>query len=162
MHAYTADREYAQTHCEVFNSGRLAAGPMARPHFLEPLLDDAPESYCVRLNREAPIVASTIETAFDSQTRNRGLLGRDQLPEGTVLVLAPCNSVHTWNMRFPIDILFARRDGGIAKIKKNVQPWRIAIAWRAFATIECPAGTIERCGVRPDDRLIVEKMVFGK
>lgn len=135
---------------------------MARPHFLEPLLDDAPESYCVMLNRDAPVVASTIETAFDSRTRNRGLLGRDQLAEGTALILAPCNSVHTWHMRFPIDILFARRDGGIAKIRRHVRPWRIAIAWSAFATVECPAGTIDRCGVRPGDRLIVQKQGLGK
>ena len=56
-----------------------------------------------------------LETAFDSGTRRRGLLGRDDLAAGTAMVLAPCNAVHTCRMRFPIDVVFAARDGRVTR-----------------------------------------------
>ena len=45
-------------------------------------------------------------TALDSKSRRKGLLGRDTLADRHALVLAPCGSVHTFGMRFPIDVLF--------------------------------------------------------
>ncbi|MBA3886602.1 MAG: DUF192 domain-containing protein [Acidobacteria bacterium] len=80
--------------------------------------------------------------AFDSAARRQGLLGRDGLPGGHALVIAPCSLVHTFRMRFPIDILFAGRDGRVLKIRRAVPPSRIAGALRAFAVMELAAGDV--------------------
>jgi hypothetical protein len=110
----------------------------------------------LRNERTGGIVASTIEMAVDSKTRRRGLLGRTSLSEGTVLIIAPCNGVHTFFMRFTIDVVFASRDGRIVKICRHLRPWRIGAALRAFAALEFANGAAEHAGIAIGDRLTVE------
>ena len=57
------------------------------------------------------VVVPDLEVAVDSATRKKGLLGRDGLADGSGLVIAPTNAVHTFFMRFPIDIVFVTRAG---------------------------------------------------
>ena len=67
------------------------------------------------------------------------------------MVIAPSNLVHTFAMRFAIDILFAARDGRVLKISSAVPPRRIAGSLRAFAVIEMAAGELERADTRVGD-----------
>lgn len=92
--------------------------------------------------RTGRLLATRLETAFDSKARNRGLLGREGLAPGSALILAPCNTVHTFFMRFPIDVLFVGRDGRVVKVCRHVKPWRVAAAVSAFATVEFAAGEL--------------------
>jgi uncharacterized membrane protein (UPF0127 family) len=96
-----------------------------------------------------------LESAFDSASRKRGLLGRDGLAPAHALIIAPCNGVHTFRMRFPIGVIYARRDGRIVKLRTDLRPGRISLALAAFATIEMAAGTIARTGLRVGDQLVV-------
>jgi uncharacterized protein len=124
------------------------------PHFLSPFLDSR-ESFGLRIERTGANLVDVLETAFDSASRRRGLLGRNGLPVDRGLVIAPCQAVHTFAMRFPIDIVAVSRDGRVLKITASVPPRRIAIAWSAFAVIELAAGVCERIGLVVDDRLTV-------
>ena len=120
-------------------------------HFLRPLLgNDAAASLLVN-ERTGSVLAADLEAALDSRSRRRGLLGRDGLAEHHALVLAPCNAVHTFFMRFPIDVLFVARDGRVLKIVERIGAWRVAASLRAFATIELPAGALRRAGVARGD-----------
>jgi uncharacterized protein len=105
--------------------------------------------------RTGGVVAHQLLTAFDSASRRRGLLGRDSLEERTALLIAPSNAVHTFFMRFSIDVAFVTRDGRVLKVRHAVPPRRITAAVRAFAVAELPAGTLMRSDVRPGDRLVV-------
>jgi uncharacterized membrane protein (UPF0127 family) len=96
-------------------------------------------------------VATRVETAFSSADRKRGLLGRDGLEPGHALVIAPTNLVHTFAMRFPIDILFVARDGRVLKVSSAVPPRRIAGSLRGFAVIEMAAGEASRSDTRVGD-----------
>jgi uncharacterized membrane protein (UPF0127 family) len=96
-------------------------------------------------------------SAFDSDTRRRGLLGRDGMPEDEALIIAPCNGVHTFFMRFAIDIVFVSKDGQVLKTRRGVRPWRMALAWGAFAVIEGAPGLIERSGTRAGDQVAVQE-----
>jgi uncharacterized membrane protein (UPF0127 family) len=98
-------------------------------------------------------VATVLEAAFDSTSRKRGLLGRDRLAPGHALIIAPSNMVHTFFMRFPIDIVFAARDGRVLKVRSDVPARRIVGAFRAFAVIEMGAGQVAASGTRAGDRL---------
>jgi uncharacterized protein len=98
-------------------------------------------------------VATTLEPAFESATRNRGLLGRDGLPAGHALIIAPSNMVHTFFMRFPIDILFVSRDGTVLKASRNVPAWRLVGTLRGFAVIELRAGALSESQTQRGDRL---------
>jgi uncharacterized membrane protein (UPF0127 family) len=99
------------------------------------------------------VLASAVEAAFDSRTRKQGLLSRSGLDPDSALVLAPCAAVHTFFMRFPIDVVFVRRDGTVARVVSNLGPWRIAIAFGAYAAIELAAGGASRCGTSVGDRV---------
>jgi uncharacterized membrane protein (UPF0127 family) len=128
-------------------------------HFLRPMLAASPggdERELMLWNeRSGRPLATHLEGAFDSGSRRRGLLGRDGLAEGAALIIAPCQAVHTFRMRFPIDIVFADRQGLVVGVRSHVGARRIAGAWRAFATIELPAGASHHADVRLGDRLVV-------
>lgn len=131
-------------------------GSALKPHFLRPLLlKDGAGPRRLLNERTGLVVATTLEAAFDSASRKRGLLGRDGLAPGHALIIAPSNMVHTFFMRFPIDILLAASDGRILKARPDVPGRRIVGALRAFAVIEMAAGQLEASGTRAGDRLVV-------
>ena len=106
--------------------------------------------------RTGQTMATQILTAFDSASRRKGLLGRDSLDPGSALVIAPCNSIHTWFMRFAIDVAFVTKDGRILKIRSGLGPWRLSMAARAFAVIELPAGSLASSDTVEGDRVFLE------
>ena len=103
--------------------------------------------------RTGLVVAATLEPAFDSASRKRGLLGRDGLPESHALIIAPSNMVHTFFMRFPIDILFVSRAGLVVKAAADVPARRIVGAWGGLAVVEMRAGSLAGSGTRTGDTL---------
>ena len=83
----------------------------------------------------------------------RGLLGRDGLEPGEGLLLRPASSVHTWFMRFPIDVVFLTRDLVVVGIADGLEPWRAAGRRGARAVLELPAGECDRLGATVGDAL---------
>jgi hypothetical protein len=126
-----------------------------KAHFLRPLLKRSEGPLRLLNERTGLSVATTLEGAFDSASRKRGLLGRDSLPQGHALIIAPSNMVHTFFMRFAIDILIAARDGRVVKARQNVPARRLVGALRGFAVIEMAANELERSGTAAGDRLLV-------
>ena len=98
-------------------------------------------------------VAISVEIARTRKSRRRGLLGRDHLNAASAMLLAPCAAVHTAGMRFAIDVVFVDRQGYALKVIRDLRPWRIALAARARAVIEMPAGSLQYGQVLPGDRL---------
>jgi hypothetical protein len=105
----------------------------------------------LRNTRTDHALATRVEPAFDSASRRKGLLGRDGLQDDCAIILAPCNAIHTFFMRFPIDVVFVSRTGMVISISRAVAPWRIRVALRAFAAVELPAGTADRHDTRIGD-----------
>ena len=101
------------------------------------------------------LIAHTIIPAFESATRRKGLLGCDSLADGAAMIIAPTNAIHTFGMRFPIDVVFVRRNGEVVKIRERVMPWRVAIAHLAYAVIELPAGTVAHAQLKVGDVVAV-------
>ncbi len=106
--------------------------------------------------RTGQIVASAVELAGTSETRRRGLLGRDSLDPSAAIIIAPTSAIHTFFMRFVIDVAFVNRDGRVLKIAHDLRPWRIAASIRAFAVVEMTAGSMRRSGVAAGDRLVLQ------
>jgi uncharacterized membrane protein (UPF0127 family) len=103
------------------------------------------------------VVVPDLEVAAESATRKKGLLGRDGLADGSGLVIAPTNAVHTFFMRFPIDILFVTRAGEVVKVRQAVPAWRIAAAFRGYAVVELAAGGAARAGLEVGHRVAVRR-----
>ena len=122
--------------------------------FLAPLFRN-PGDHELRNVRTGAVLATRVLTAFDSASRRTGLLRHESLPEGSGLIIAPSSAIHTFFMRFAIDVAFVSKEGRVLKLRAAVPPWRMAGALRAHAVVELPAGTLERTGTRRGDRLIV-------
>ncbi len=97
-------------------------------------------------------IASNVVKADTAFKRMKGLLGRDSLPPGDALWLRPCKWVHTFGMRFAIDILFLGKDNAVVKAEENIPPNRFsAFAIRAVGALELPAGTVSESDTRAGD-----------
>jgi len=125
--------------------------------FLSPLLDDPQGPWILQNVRTGAVLARRLEVAFDSETRRRGLLGRQGLPAGSAMIIAPCSSIHTFFMRFPIDVVFVGRDGRVVKVYHELPAWRVGFGWKGFAAIELPAGTLAPSETRPGDLLQIAR-----
>ena len=120
-------------------------------NFLLPFIRRSGGPYELRNARTGRVLAHTIIPAFESATRRKGLLGRDALADGAAMIIAPSNAIHTFGMRFPIDVVFVRRNGAVVKIRERVLPWRASMAHLAYAVIELPAGTVARAQLKVGD-----------
>jgi uncharacterized membrane protein (UPF0127 family) len=123
--------------------------------FLNPLIRNPSLPSRLRNRRNGAILASRVVTAFDSQSRRTGLLKHSSLPDGEALVIAPSNGIHTFFMKFPIDVAFVARDGRVLKTRPNLGPWRVALCWRAHAVVEFAAGALGRSETAAGDVLEV-------
>jgi uncharacterized protein len=121
--------------------------------FLDPLLRSGVSSFAITNTRNNRTVARTLVTAFDSATRRQGLLRHDSLPADSALIIAPSSAIHTFFMRFAIDVAFVSRNGRVLKLRPALPPWRIAGALRAFAVIELPVGALDRAETHQGDTL---------
>lgn len=83
---------------------------------------------------------------------------RSNLPPGTGLVIDPCSSIHTFWMRFPIDVLYVDREGMVLRADRAMKPWRVGplLVRHGRYVIELPAGTIEQSQTAQGDRVILE------
>ena len=96
---------------------------------------------------------SITETA---QERMCGLLGRDTLALGEALLLKRCGSVHTFGMRFAIDVLFLDRRQRVIVIHQNVPRRRMLFSLRATHTLEMSAHAARLHGLAIGDTLVFE------
>ena len=109
----------------------------------------------VTIERSGELLATRIEIAGDSASRRKGLLGRDRLEPGCGVVIAPSQGVHTFGMRFAIDVVAVSREGTVVKIRSHVPPRRIVLAFSAFAILELEAGASAVAQLEVGDRLFV-------
>ena len=122
------------------------------PHLLSAHRRESPLTI-LTIERTGEPLATTLEIAMDSQARKKGLLGRDSLDPGHAFVIAPCQGIHTFRMRFPIDVVAVTRDGTVVKTRANVRPNRIVMAWSAFAIIELRANSLRASNLIVGDQL---------
>ena len=99
------------------------------------------------------VVCERCLVADSSWTRMRGLLGRRGLESGEGLLLRPAGSVHTFFMRFRIDVVFLSREGEVLKVVQALPPWRMAVARRAKVALELAGDEAERRGIEVGSRL---------
>ena len=89
------------------------------------------------------VLAGDVIIAEGLFKRMKGLLGKDALKSGQAIVLKPCTAVHTFFMRFTIDIAFVDSENRVIKAIPDLKPWRLTgIYSSARSCVELPAGTL--------------------
>ena len=102
------------------------------------------------------IVCETCTVARNPLTRMRGLLGRRSLARGEGILLQPAGSIHTFFMRFAIEVVFRPAVLGVLGFFPPAPPWRTAAVRKARAVLELGAGEAARVGMRPGTLLRLE------
>ena len=100
-------------------------------------------------------IAEHVREARNPLSRSVGLLGKKTLPDGEALLIRPCWSIHTWFMRFALDVIFLDRENRVLKVALNMGPWRMAMAKGAHSVIEMKAGSLTEGDLEPGDQLIL-------
>ncbi len=102
-------------------------------------------------------LADRADVADNSAARQKGLLKHTGLAEGEGLWIVPCEGVHTFFMKFAIDVIFINKKRVVTKIRPNMVKSRIALSIRAHSTIELPVGVIQKSRTAAGDQLELEK-----
>ncbi len=102
-------------------------------------------------------ISPRLRTARSPLTRLKGLLGQNSLPESEGLWILPCNHIHTWFMKFPIDVVFVDKNMKVVSLTESVPPFRFI--WgglRAKSVFELPGGHLKSRPIQLGDQLHVE------
>jgi uncharacterized protein len=95
------------------------------------------------------VMAESIESAETFFTRLKGLMFRKQLSNGGGLYLHPCKSIHTFFMKFPIDVLYINKDWKIVGMEEKLEPGKIGRQFPGAASVvELESGSIQKNGIK--------------
>ena len=100
------------------------------------------------------VITQKAQIASSLGQRLKGLLGKKSLPANEGLILKPCASIHTFFMRFPIDVLFLDKNMRVIRLIHDMSPAHLSsTAWGSKMTIELPAGKINQTSTQVGDIL---------
>jgi uncharacterized membrane protein (UPF0127 family) len=107
-------------------------------------------------NSKGRVLADRADIADTIAKRNTGLLKHLKLDPGEGLLI-PTQAVHTFRMKFPIDIAFLSRERKVLKIRANMVRGRISMSLLAHSVLELPPGTLAATETVAGDQLEFEK-----
>jgi len=111
----------------------------------------------VRNSSRNTLLGDRVGIADTSAKRRTGLLKHSRLEPGEGLWIAPTEAVHTFGMKFPIDVLFLDKRRRVLKIKSDMVRSRIAVCLTAHSVLELPSGTAAAGQTVVGDQLEFEK-----
>ncbi len=136
---------------------RCSIPPLSQPSPMGREVRPCRAAYQIVIARTSELLAHHVQMASSMVDRMAGLLGRAGLAPGEGLLIRRCRAIHTWFMRFTIDVVFIDRASRVVAVQPSVPPWRMSsIVWDARDVIELPAGTVQTVRLRVGDELIVE------
>ncbi len=111
----------------------------------------------VRNQTRNTVLAETTDVADTASKRRIGLLRHERLDPGHGLWIVPCEAVHSFGMRFAIDLVYLDRKKRVRKVRAAMAPRRISGCLMAHSVLELPVGTIEASGTKAGDQLEIEE-----
>lgn len=101
------------------------------------------------------LIATHVEKADTVMSRIKGLLGKKTMPRDYGLWISPCKSIHTFFMRFPIDVIFLSSDHHVVKIIPSIAPFRMSsLVISAQSVLELAAGSVQNSGTQVGDQVV--------
>ena len=99
-------------------------------------------------------LSNNVKVADSLLTRMKGLLGKKEMLPGESLWIRPCMSIHTFLMKFPIDVIFLNKRNRVIATIKNLQPNRVAKLYFSSASVlELPSGTLDATDIKVGDEI---------
>ena len=110
--------------------------------------------FVVRNRTRGATLASNVQLADTPRARRTGLLKRDCLNPGQGLWIFPTQAIHTFGMRFPIDVVFIDRQLRVKRVYHRLAPYRLtSLVWAAQSVIELPSGSLAGTNTSVGDEL---------
>jgi uncharacterized protein len=110
----------------------------------------------VRNSTKAVTVGTQIVVADTSLSRLVGLAGKRRLGAGCGLLIKPSSGIHTFGMRFAIDVVALNRELKVVRIWRRLPPFRVtSVSLKTHNVLELPAGAIGDCRIEVGDQLEV-------
>ena len=103
-------------------------------------------------------VDTAADVADTSAKRRTGLLKHQRLEPGEGLWISPCESVHTFFMKFAIDLVYLDKQKKVRKVRHAVPPWRLSACLAAHSVLELPAGSVAPTGTARGDQLAFDTL----
>lgn len=104
--------------------------------------------------RTGTVFVNHVDIAGTFLQKIRGLLGKKALDQGEGLFIPECGAIHTFFMRFSIDVLFLDKQNRVNKIISCLSPFRIALGpWGTRGVLEMQCGLLENCDVIKGDSI---------
>lgn len=102
--------------------------------------------------RNNAVLADKARIADSFFSRLTGLLNRRSLEKGEALILSPSNCIHSFFMRFTIDVVFLDKNGKVVGILPSFKPFHLSpIFFTAYLAIELPENTLKLTQTQPGD-----------
>lgn len=103
-------------------------------------------------------LARGVPLAGTSRQRRRGLLDLTSWTNYPGLWIVPCEAIHTFGMKVPLDSVFLDRQLRVRALRPALKPWRFAVCLRAHSVLELPLGAIESSGTCLGNQLVVSSI----
>jgi uncharacterized protein len=104
------------------------------------------------------VLGERVRVADTGLTRIVGLLGERELPAGDGLLIMPSQGIHTWGMRFPIDVVILDRGWNVLALRRGTRAFRMTrLFWKAAAVLELPPGMLDSTATAVGDTLAFER-----
>jgi len=112
----------------------------------------------VRNETRQTTLATAADVADTSAKRRTGLLKHQSLEPGAGLWISPCESVHTFFMKFAIDLVYLDKQKKVRKVRHAVPPWRLSACLTAHSVLELPAGSVAPTRTEAGDQLVFDTL----
>lgn len=100
------------------------------------------------------VLADEVRLADTARSRRIGLLKHTSLQQGEGLWIFPSQAIHTFGMRFPIDVLFLDRKKKVKRVYHGLAPFRLTrLVWSAASVLEVAPGAIRASSTEVGDEL---------
>jgi uncharacterized membrane protein (UPF0127 family) len=110
----------------------------------------------VTIPEKAETIGSRIGLADTFLTRLFGLLGKSGLDDGAGLLIRPSSGVHTFWMRFAIDVVALDKNHRVIKTWHRLRPWRLtSVSLKTHSVLELAPGQIRHHNIEPGDQLVL-------
>jgi uncharacterized membrane protein (UPF0127 family) len=115
----------------------------------------------ISIKKDGKVIFDNCKVATSFFTRFMGLMGKKEMGKDETIIFPRCNSIHTFFMRMPIDVVFVSHNGRIVRIYHDLNPWKmLAPVKGAKHAVEMAAGCSAEKALSEGDMLTCDG-VFG-
>ena len=114
--------------------------------------------YRLRNVTRGTVLGEAIDIADTSAKRTTGLLKHTELRAGEGLWIVPCEGVHTFFMKFALDLVYIDKKNLVRKVVRDVRPWRVSFCLMADSIVELPVGVVGESATQKGDEMVFERI----